>query len=238
MLEWVLLMGWWILQHPTVATDERPDVGHDEDIHPNTLMESTRDVLDFGDSNLEEGRNWNPDWPPLSPPQENDPSLSPEALTRGLPAIENNNETTDLHMSPHARCGEYSSRLIANRQCQLVATLPPVLVGASQKRCPDMFRCTDDISQWLQENQERKEQLGELSETMSELQEELRNHQHRVKALDTQVCPLEPQTVVTVGSTRGHSIDPIEEKKNSHTLSPSLPLFLSVCLHQSCLDTC
>lgn len=188
MMQWFLLTGWWVLQRPTVATDERPDVGHDEDIHPNALMESTNDVLDSGDSNLEEGGNWNPDWPPLSTPQENNPRLSPEALPRGMPAIENNNnETANSQIAPYARCGEYSSRLTANRQCQLVATLPPVLVGGSQKRCPDMFRCTDDISHWLQENQERKEQLGELSETMSELQEELRNHQHRVKALDSQV---------------------------------------------------
>lgn len=188
MVEWLLLMGWWVLQRPTVATDERPDVGHNEDIHPNTLMESTRDVLDFGDSDMEEGRNWDPDWPPHSSLQENHPRLSPDALPLspgGMPAIDNN-KTSDPQI---ARCGEFSSRLTANHQCQLVATLPPVLVGASQKRCPDMFRCTDDISHWLQENQERKEQLEELSETMSELQEELRNHQHRVKALDTQVYP-------------------------------------------------
>lgn len=196
MVEWLLLMSWWVLQRPTVATDERPDVGHNEDVHPNTLMESTRDVLDFGGSDLEEGRTWDPDWPPHSSLQENHPRLSPDALPMspgGTPAIDNNNnnnnKTTDPQVAPFARCGEFSSRLTANRQCQLVATLPPVLVGASQKRCPDMFRCTDDISHWLQENQERKEQLEELSETMSELQEELRNHQHRVKALDTQVCP-------------------------------------------------
>lgn len=186
--EWVLLMGWWVLQRPTVATDERPDVGHNEDVHPNTLMESTRDVLDFGDSDQEEGRNWDPDWTL----QANHPRLSPDALPMspgGVPLTDNRSETIDPQTAPFARCGEFSSRLTANRQCQLVATLPPVLVGASQKRCPDMFRCTDDISHWLQENQERKEQLQELSETMSELQEELRNHQHRVKALDTQVCP-------------------------------------------------
>ncbi|KAK2920639.1 hypothetical protein Q8A73_000124 [Channa argus] len=49
-----------------------------------------------------------------------------------------------------------------------------------------MFRCTDDVSYWLHENQNRKEQLEELRETMSELQEELRNHRHRVKALETE----------------------------------------------------
>lgn len=50
-----------------------------------------------------------------------------------------------------------------------------------------MFRCTDDVSYWLHENENRKEQLEELKETMSGLQEELRNHRHRVKALEMQV---------------------------------------------------
>lgn len=183
-------MGWSSLYRPTAATDESPDVGHNEDVHPNTLMESTRDVLDYGDSGLDEGKNWDPDWPPRSSLQENRPRLPPNALPipSSIPAIDNN-MTTDSQTAPSTRCGEYSSRLTANRQCHLVATLPQVQVGTSQKRCPDMFRCTDDISHWLQENQERKEQLEELTETMSELQEELRNHQHRVKALDMQVCP-------------------------------------------------
>uniref|UniRef100_A0A3B4Y644 Angiopoietin-related protein 7-like n=1 Tax=Seriola lalandi dorsalis TaxID=1841481 RepID=A0A3B4Y644_SERLL len=91
-----------------------------------------------------------------------------------------NNQTSNQTVgASSAQCGEYSSQLMSNGQCRLMATLPPV--GTSQKRCPDMFRCTDDISYWLHENQNRKEQLEELRETMSELQEELRNHQHRVK---------------------------------------------------------
>lgn len=205
LVELVLLMGWSALQRPTVATDERPDVGHNEDVHPNTLMESTGDVLNFGDSDMEEGKNWDPDWPPRSSLQENRPRLPPGALPIIPSGIsdpsdnnKNDNKSSDGQTTPPARCGEYSGRLTANRQCHLVATLPPVLVGASQWRCPDMFRCTDDISHWLRENQERKEQLEELSETTSELQEELRSHRHRVKALDTQVRKHSLQTMVTV----------------------------------------
>lgn len=181
------------LQPTAVATDERPDVGHDEDIHPNALMESNGDVLDLDfqtrrdvpDTNME--GNWDTskdnyedgDWHPPSSPLEKHSDLLP-----------NNNRT-----GSSTQCGEYSSQLMSNGQCRLVATLPPVPVGPSQKRCPDMFRCTDDISHWLHENQNRKEQLDELSETMSELQEELRNHRHRVKALDMQVCHALPGRV-------------------------------------------
>lgn len=67
--------------------------------------------------------------------------------------------------------------------CRLVATLPQL----DEQRCPDMFRCTDEVSYWLQENEERKQQLVALKETISELQEELRNHRHRIKVLELQV---------------------------------------------------
>ncbi|XP_037330705.2 microfibril-associated glycoprotein 4-like [Pungitius pungitius] len=85
-----------------------------------------------------------------------------------------------------AQCGQYSSQLSSGGQCRLAATLPPVAAGALRRRCPDMFRCTDDISFWLHENQNRKEQLEELRETTSELTEELRSHRHRVKSLEVQ----------------------------------------------------
>lgn len=69
--------------------------------------------------------------------------------------------------------------------CRLVATLPQL----DEQKCPDMFRCTDEVSYWLHENEERKEQIAALKETISELQEELRNHRHRIKALELQVRP-------------------------------------------------
>lgn len=67
--------------------------------------------------------------------------------------------------------------------CRLVATLPQ----SDEQRCPDMFRCTDEVSYWLHQNEERKQQLGALRETISELQEELRNHRHHIKVLELQV---------------------------------------------------
>lgn len=79
--------------------------------------------------------------------------------------------------------------------CRLVATLPQL----DEQKCPDMFRCTDEVSYWLHENEERKEQIAALKETISELQEELRNHRHRIKALELQVRP--PYRLSTVGST-------------------------------------
>lgn len=67
--------------------------------------------------------------------------------------------------------------------CRLEATLPQL----DERRCPDMFRCTDEVSYWLHENEERKEQIVALKETISELQEDLRNHRHRIKVLELQV---------------------------------------------------
>ncbi|KAL0967819.1 hypothetical protein UPYG_G00257530 [Umbra pygmaea] len=81
-----------------------------------------------------------------------------------------------------SQCGEYSNQVIENGMCHLVATLPQM----EEQRCPDMFRCTDEVSYWMHENEERKQQIILLRETISELQEELRNHRHRVKVLELQ----------------------------------------------------
>ncbi|KAG5266141.1 hypothetical protein AALO_G00250250 [Alosa alosa] len=80
------------------------------------------------------------------------------------------------------QCGEYSNEVMPNGQCRLMATLPQL----AEQRCPDMFRCTDEVSYWLRENEERKQQVQDLKETISELQEELRSHRHRIKVLEMQ----------------------------------------------------
>lgn len=78
---------------------------------------------------------------------------------------------TDTHKVSSAlmQCGEYSNEVMPNGQCRLIATLPQM----EEQRCPDMFRCTDEVSYWLRENEERKQQMQDLKETISELQEEL-----------------------------------------------------------------
>ncbi|XP_053139562.1 angiopoietin-related protein 7-like [Hemicordylus capensis] len=80
------------------------------------------------------------------------------------------------------QCGEYSNQVLPNGRCKIIATLPQL----DEQRCPDMFRCTDEVSYWLHENEERKQQILELRELISELQEELRNHRHRIKVLELQ----------------------------------------------------
>lgn len=112
--------------------------------------------------------------------------LSSPSLQKSLPAAyrdhEGPQESTGL-----IRCGEYSNQVLPNGRCKIVATLPQ----GDEQRCPDMFRCTDEVSYWLHENEERKQQVLELRELISELQEELRNHRHRIKVLELQVkgCP-------------------------------------------------
>ncbi|XP_057243716.1 ficolin-3 [Malurus melanocephalus] len=92
-------------------------------------------------------------------------------------------EHEDPRQSPGLiRCGEYSNQVLADGRCRIVATLPQ----GDERRCPDLFRCTDEVSYWLHENEERKQQILELRELIAELQEELRNHRHRVKALEIQ----------------------------------------------------
>ncbi|XP_057209501.1 angiopoietin-4 [Triplophysa rosa] len=86
------------------------------------------------------------------------------------------------HRISTSQCGEYSNQVLEDGMCRLMATLPQL----DDQRCPDMFRCTDEVSYWLHENEERKQQILALRETVSELQEELRNHRHRVKLLELQ----------------------------------------------------
>ncbi|XP_067844527.1 fibrinogen-like protein 1 [Heptranchias perlo] len=81
------------------------------------------------------------------------------------------------------QCGQYSNQALPNRRCRLIATLPQL----EGQQCPDMFRCSEQVSYWLQENEDRKWQVVGVKEMMSQLQEELRNHQHRIKVLELQL---------------------------------------------------
>lgn len=189
----------------TVTSDERPDVGHDEDVHPHILTETSADALDMNvpvsrespDTDLQP--NWDvpdladhedADWHPPPSLLESHADLLPDArlvTSSGSTGVgHGTNPTFNRTLGgSSAQCGEFSGQLRSDGQCRLTATLPPA--GTSQQHCPDVFRCTDDVSYWLHQNQNRKEQLDELEETMAELQEEQRNHRHRVKALEVQV---------------------------------------------------
>lgn len=90
------------------------------------------------------------------------------------------NEPPQTPVGDTKLCGEYSNQVLANGRCRIVATLPQ----HEGHRCPDMFRCTDEISYWLHENEERKQEVLELRELLAELQEELRNHRHRLRLLE------------------------------------------------------
>ncbi|XP_069461766.1 fibrinogen-like protein 1 [Ambystoma mexicanum] len=117
--------------------------------------------------------------------------------------------------SPHEnpaliQCGEYSNQVLPNGMCKIVAMLPQL----DDHRCPDMFRCTDEVSYWLHENEERKQQILELRELISELQEELRNHRHRIKILEMQ-----NEERSSRNSTVERRIHDLEQRSHeSHTL--------------------
>ncbi|XP_049612199.1 uncharacterized protein si:ch211-203k16.3 isoform X2 [Syngnathus scovelli] len=76
-----------------------------------------------------------------------------------------------------SQCGDYTNQPTEDGMCRLVATLPQL----DGQRCPDMFRCTDEVSYWLRQNEERKQQVAELKETVRQLHEELRDHRHRIR---------------------------------------------------------
>ncbi|XP_022075794.2 angiopoietin-related protein 7-like [Acanthochromis polyacanthus] len=187
----VLLTGscFQLVSGDFVTSDEHSNNRQGEDVHtetnaddPDVHRETNWDVPDMSEDNYGDA-----DWHPPSSLLETHSDLTPDAplvirSDNTGPDDESNQSWNQTVGNSSTHCGEFSSQLTSNGQCRLTANLPPM--GTSQKRCPDMFRCTEDVSYWLNENRNRKEQLKELRETMSELQEELRNHRHRVKALE------------------------------------------------------
>ncbi|XP_040016524.2 techylectin-5B [Gasterosteus aculeatus] len=81
-----------------------------------------------------------------------------------------------------SQCGGYTNQVMEDGMCRLVATLPQL----DEQKCPDMFRCTDEVSYWLHQNEARKQQIAALKEIISGLQRELRNHRHRIHVLELQ----------------------------------------------------
>ncbi|XP_068188328.1 angiopoietin-2-like isoform X2 [Antennarius striatus] len=188
-LSWVLLIGCCL--QPAFGDfrdlDEHPDVGPDEDAPPNTPMGSSKDGLDLDfqsryvpDADWDINRDYEDvDWRPPSPvggPPSPDAPLTDNPMPNGT--IE----------GASAPCGG-SSHLTPSGRCRLVAALPPVQGAGSQTRCPDVFRCTNGVWRWLHQNQNQREQLGELGGSVSELQEELRSHRRRLKVLEMQGEP-------------------------------------------------
>lgn len=193
-LMYVLLTGTHCM-----TSDEDGDVGRDDDVHPNVPTdESDASNWDVPDSTKDEYED--ADWHP-SPLETLPELLLPVSggRTGDAPTGHGSNHTGS---GAAAQCGQYRGRLTASGHCRLTATLPAA--AESPERCPDIFRCADDVSFWLQEAQARKEHVEELKEIMSELQEELRSHQRRLKGLEMQVkrvceCVCVPVSPTTCG---------------------------------------
>ncbi|KAJ3607047.1 hypothetical protein NHX12_026562 [Muraenolepis orangiensis] len=128
-------------------------------------------------------------------------------LVPGATAVDNPDPPTQPLNGGGAQCGEYTNQMTEDGMCRLVAILPQL----EERRCPDMFRCTDEVSYWLQENQERKQQAAALQETLAELQEELRNHRHRVKALEHQSGDMRNEEQQPLNSTAEQRFYELEE---------------------------
>uniref|UniRef100_A0A3Q3MPK2 Fibrinogen C domain-containing protein 1-like n=1 Tax=Mastacembelus armatus TaxID=205130 RepID=A0A3Q3MPK2_9TELE len=151
--------------HDFVASDECPDVGHDEDVHPHALTEANADVFNMNIQTNRDvpDRNFQTNW--------NIPDLNTNSYEDADWHPPTSHLETHLDLLPDARPVMHGSNDSNQTTSQTT--------GISPAQC-------DDVSYWLHENQNRKEQLEELRETVSELQEELRNHRHRVKALEMQ----------------------------------------------------
>ncbi|XP_029299588.1 microfibril-associated glycoprotein 4-like [Cottoperca gobio] len=132
------------------ASDERSDVGHDEDVHPNTLTETNGDVLDMIiqtsrdvlDTNVETIWDINndnyedTDWHPPASLLETHSDLSPDtqSVIDSRNTVNTNHTFNRIIDSSSAQCGEYSSHLTSSGQCRLMATLPPVLLRSLEFR--------------------------------------------------------------------------------------------------------
>ncbi|XP_041063844.1 angiopoietin-2-like [Carcharodon carcharias] len=79
-------------------------------------------------------------------------------------------------------CGQYNNQVQPSRRGRSMASLPQL----EGQGCPEMFKCWDQVSHRLQENENGRRQLVELKEMMSQVQEELRSHQHRIQVLELQ----------------------------------------------------
>ncbi|XP_048842303.1 angiopoietin-related protein 7-like [Brienomyrus brachyistius] len=88
----------------------------------------------------------------------------------------------DMGLQENPPCSQYGDRVLPGGQCGITAL--PTQWG--ERRCPDAFRCMEEAQRWRRENEQRKQQVLVLKETVSELQEELRHHRHRVKVLELQ----------------------------------------------------
>ncbi|XP_032436775.1 angiopoietin-related protein 7-like [Xiphophorus hellerii] len=214
---WTFLLTGWCFHYPSadfvdLNENTKVELQDAQESKKNMFDKNTRKPRDLPDMQMES--NWNvpdlnqgtyedADWHPSASILEAFSDLNPDAPTVIQIDSAGGVDSSTNQTFNQTHCGEYSSQLMPNGQCRLMATLPRV--GMTEKRCPDMFRCTDEISFWLQENQNRKQQLEELRETMSELQEEVRNHRHRVKALEMQ-----GEDSVRWNSTVGHRLHFLE----------------------------
>ncbi|XP_028317680.1 angiopoietin-2-like [Gouania willdenowi] len=206
LLTGVFLLTGWCFQSYTgnpLTSDDLTTIGQVQDLQPDSFsganahrrypsMRRGRNVADterFRDDELDVNKDdyEDADWHPPSSLLESHIDLisnSPLMKYSDDTGRDDSNDPTSNRTPGSGHCGEFSSQLMPNGQCRLMATLPTV--GNAEKLCPDILHCTEDVSHWLSENRNRKEQVEQLKEMMSALQEELRSHQHQVKALEKQ----------------------------------------------------
>ncbi|XP_078412504.1 fibrinogen-like protein 1 [Cetorhinus maximus] len=102
-------------------------------------------------------------------------------VTYGVP--QNGSNGHNLVRTGPPLCGQHNEQVQPSRRCRHLASLPQ-LEGPG---CPGMFKCWDRVSHRLQENANGRRQLMEVKQMISQVQEELRSHQHRIKVLELQL---------------------------------------------------
>ncbi|XP_072436242.1 fibrinogen-like protein 1 [Chiloscyllium punctatum] len=79
---------------------------------------------------------------------------------------------------------QYRTHLQLSRRCRHVANSPQL----EGQRCPIMLGCWEHTSRSrLQDNENGRQQIVGVKEMMSQIQEELKKHQHQIKVLDLQL---------------------------------------------------
>ncbi|CAL1583917.1 unnamed protein product [Knipowitschia caucasica] len=126
-----------------------------------------------------------------SPDLNQDEDLFHPSFTADTESREASNSGTDqTHVSeslePNSLCGHFSAEATSGGGCRVVAMLPAGPGTLPRERCPDLFRCRSQVSDWSRESTGRKQELQHIREAVSEVKRESGENHRRVKGLESE----------------------------------------------------